>query len=359
MSKFKFIKDQMFLGFDRYIRFIKGPVSGSKFIIYGYIVGVIIIKNVLDYSCFTWWDKFLFAFFVSFIFTVIKRLIQSKWVNKDKGDNHSEPIMKEIVKNKSTKIKCSTDINNINDNKDEDNKLLNNILINSNRLVKFILKIIMGLFIYLWVGIEFGFFNTIYCDSTDGESNTNVDSNKNIKSVSENNDVKGKNKEGDSYNISANVGKGMIKEAVEGAIDGISKSIPVIVGGMVGANLGVAAIKASKSLPPLQKAAIGIGTAIVISFGVTASTGVAKELVKNIGKKTDEAKPSFSSASTNKTGSGDIGKDDLIPSVLESGDELSPLQMILNYEIILGISMLLHMCILILIRLHKLYVSSV
>jgi hypothetical protein len=164
---------------------------------------VIIVKSVLvDSSCFTWWDKFLFAFFVSFSFTVIKRLLVSKGIDNDKGDIHSEPIMKDIVNNKNNKIKSSKDINNINDNKDEDNKLLKNKIINSNRLVKFILNIILGLFIYLCVGIEFGFFNTIYCDSTDGESNNNVDSNKNNKSASENKDVKGKDKEDNSYKIS-------------------------------------------------------------------------------------------------------------------------------------------------------------
>ena len=68
---------------------------------------------------------------------------------------------------------------------------------------------------------------------------------------------------------------------------------------------------------------------------------------------------SVSSVSNNKTDSGDNGKDWLIPSILESGDELSPLQMILNYEIILGISIYFHIGLLILIWLHKLYVSSV
>ena len=354
--KFKFLYRRLIIGVKKCI---KTPVLLSNIILYGVIGGVIIFKNVLvDYSCFTWWDKFLFAIFVSFIFTVIKRLIKNKGFNKDKGGNHSEPIMKDIVNNKGNKITSSKDNNiNINDNKDEDNKVLKNKL--SNKLVKFIINIILGLFIYLWVGIEFGFFNTIYCDSTDGDNNNTVDSNKNNKSASENKDVKGKNKE-DSYNISANVGKGMIKEAVEGAIEGIGKSVPVIIGGMVGGSLGVAAINASKSLPPVQKAAVGVVTAIVGSFGVTSATGIAKELVKNVSKSKEEENPvNVSSVSNNKTGSGDSGKDGLIPSILESGDELSPLQMILNYEIILGILILLHICILNLIGLHKLYVSSV
>ena len=99
---------------------------------------------------------------------------------------------------------------------------------------------------------------------------------------------------------------------------------------------------------------------MVGAFGVTGGTVVAIELVKNKSKKTEEANPlSVSSESNNKTGSGDSGKDWLIPSILESGDELSPLQMILNSEIILGISILLHIGLLFLIWLHKLYVSSV
>ena len=63
-----------------------------------------------------------------------------------------------------------------------------------NKLVKFILNIVLGLFLYLLVGVEFGYFNTIYCEPTDGESNNNVDRNKDNKSVTENKEVKGKEK---------------------------------------------------------------------------------------------------------------------------------------------------------------------
>ena len=69
MNNIKYIKDGLSLIYDRYIKGIRGPVLLSNFILYGVIVGVIIIKNVMvDYSNFTWWDKFLFAFLVSFIF---------------------------------------------------------------------------------------------------------------------------------------------------------------------------------------------------------------------------------------------------------------------------------------------------
>jgi hypothetical protein len=178
-----------------------------------------------------------------------------------------------------------------------------------NSLVKFILIIILGLFIYLVVGVEFGYFNSIYCQPTDGESNNNVDSNKDNKIASENKDVKGKGKEADSYNITANVAKGMIKEAVEEALEGISNAIPAV-GGMVGGSLGVAVIKASKSLPPVQKAIVAVGTAVVGAFSVSTATGVSKELVKNLTSSKEDAKPlSVSSVSNNKTDSGDNGKD--------------------------------------------------
>jgi|SRR5882762_2663390 len=114
----------------------------------------------------------------------------------------------------------------------------------------------------------------------------------------------------------------MIKEAVEGAVEGISNAIPAAVGGMVGGSLGVAVIKASKSLPPVQKAIVGVGTAVVGAFSVSTATGVSKELVKNLTSSKEDAKPlSVSSESNNKSGSGDSGNDGFIASVLESGDE--------------------------------------
>ena len=211
-----------------------------------------------------------------------------------------------------------------------------------NKLVKFILNAVLGLFLYLLVGVEFGYFNTIYCEPTDGESNNNVDSNKDNKSVTENKEVKGKEKkDDDTYKVSANVAKGMIKEAVQGAVEGISKAVPVVVGGMVGGSLGVAVIKASNSLPPVQKAILGVGTAVGGAFTVTAAAGISSELVNKITKNNP--------TSNNKTSSGDSGIEGLIPSVLETGDELSPLQLILNYEIILGLLILVHMFILFLI----------
>jgi hypothetical protein len=55
---------------------------------------------------------------------------------------------------------------------------------------------------------------------------------------------------------------------------------------------------------------------------------------------------------------GGSGADGFIASESARGEEQSPLQMILNYEILLGLLILAHMSILILIGLHKLYISS-
>jgi len=63
-----------------------------------------------------------------------------------------------------------------------------------------------------------------------------------------------------------------------------------------------------------------------------------------------------SNISSNTDGKEESVKDFIIPSILEK--ELSPLQMILNCEIILSVLVLVHIGVIILIGLHKLYISS-
>ena len=239
-----------------------------------------------------------------------------------------------------------------------DNKLLNNFWIN--KLVKFIINIILVLLIYLVVGIEFGYFEAIYCEPTDSESSNNVDNNKDNKNENKNDnkndnnndnkDVKGKGKEKekkeDDYNISANIPKGVIKETVEG----ISNVVPPLVGGLVGGKLGAAVIKASNSLPPVPKALLGVGTAIMGAGGVTYITAAVKDLTKN---NSSVNTPSIN----NKPSIGDSNKDDFIASVLESGEELSPLHNLINHEIVFSILIFGHIGILLLIWLHKWYLS--
>jgi hypothetical protein len=166
--------------------------------------------------------------------------------------------------------------------------------------------------------------------------------------------VKDKGKEkSDDYNIS--VAKGEVKEAVEGVVDGISKAVPVVVGGMVG--VGVAVIKASKSLPPVHTAVLGVGTAVAGAFGVNIASGVGTAVVKSVTtSKEVESSVSGSNISSSTVDIGENVKNFIIPSILEA--ELSPLQMLLNTEILLCVLMLLHIGIIIWIGLQKLYIKS-
>jgi hypothetical protein len=70
----------------------------------------------------------------------------------------------------------------------------------------------------------------------------------------------------------------MIKEAVGGIVAGINSAAPPVIGGIVGASLGKAVIKASAGLPPVQKAILGVGTAVLGGFGVTVATTLGKEV---------------------------------------------------------------------------------
>lgn len=76
--------------------------------------------------------------------------------------------------------------------------------------------------------------------------------------------------------------KGLIKEAVQGAVEGIGNAVPTLIGGMAGASLGSAIIKSAWKLPPVQKAALGVATAVIGGLGVTVATGLVKEAVKNL-----------------------------------------------------------------------------
>lgn len=81
------------------------------------------------------------------------------------------------------------------------------------------------------------------------------------------------------------------------------------------------------------------------------------ELLPNVGYEfLAKFKESGSNISSSTRGNGGNVKYFIIPSILEK--ELSPLEMNLNSEIILNVLMLLHICIILLIGLHKLYISS-
>ena len=174
-----------------------------------------------------------------------------------------------------------------------------------------------------------------------------------------------------SYQFSGSIGKNIVKETVQGVIEGLNTYIPSLVGGMGGAGLGTAIINKSGSLPPVQKAALGVATAVGGALGLTIATGVGREINKNFINKSEVNNGKASSDSSGSSGSsgssstagpdksaGNVSSDDNIPSILEFGENVSPLQALLNYEIVIGLLILFHMIILILILFNKLYVSG-
>jgi len=86
---------------------------------------------------------------------------------------------------------------------------------------------------------------------------------------------------------------------------------------------------------------------VVGAFGVPVGTGLGKEIVKSASNsKSKELESSLSGSDINISsstgGNGKNVKDFIKSSILEK--ELSPLQMILNSEIILNVLILLHIC---------------
>jgi hypothetical protein len=240
----------------------------------------------------------LFGFFISFIYTILKYIVF-----------------------KNTKIENKIENNKDNNKDNNTNNIEPNIY---NKLYNFIKLIIIGYIVWKFFGVG----NIAYCDDPSGESNNsnNTNSTNSNTNTDKNNDtvknkVKGSNDE-NSYNFSGSVGKGMIKEAVQGAVVGISNAIPPVMGGIAGASLGGAIIKASSKLPPTQKAALGVATAVIGGLGVTVATAFGKKIVKpeSNSKEVSSSESSGSgfNPSTSKEGNA------YIPSILE--DELSPLQ---------------------------------
>ena len=344
--------------------------------------------------------------FVSFIFTflisIISEMIRGKW-NKDLKNNkeikssessesseRSERSKRSENSIKNRKYKLNKMV--ILDMKDNmNNKFINNIKYSMKKIMemsifKWIIKLIGYILIMLGIGIRSGSFNSIYCKGTDYGDNSNSNSKRNSNSNSnnnynnnnnnnnndndknndrDNNKVKGKEKDKNendnkTFNVSGNVSKGMIKEAVEGIVAGINSVVPPVIGGIAGVSLGKAAIKASSGLPPVQKAALGVATTVITTYGVTDASGLGKEVgsSKNKGIEISVSGPKISSST--KISSTEVNEESVknfsVPSMLDK--ELSPLELILNYEIILSVCILFHIGLLFLIWLHKLYVSS-
>ena len=183
-----------------------------------FIVAVIIIVPNFYLMNIKWWIKFFIGFAISFIFIIKKN------------------------------------------NKMEFNYYILNLI------KRFIWRTIIFVILWICLGIYFD-LNINYCDDTDDE--TYNDNNNNSK-----------DKNDKSYHYSGSVEKGIIKEAVQGVVEGIGNIVPVVSGGIAGAGLGSAIIKSSRGLPPLQKAALGV--AIGGSLGVSVTSAVGKEIAKNI-----------------------------------------------------------------------------
>lgn len=102
---------------------------------------------------------------------------------------------------------------------------------------------------------------------------------------------------------------------------------------------------------------LGLGTAVAGAFGVNVASGLGTAVVKSANKSTEvESSLRGSNISSSTGDNGKNVKDFIIPSILEK--ELSPLEMIINSEILLCVLILVHICIIGLIGLHKLYISS-
>ena len=294
------------------------PLLGYKGLLISIIVVSFIVKYVYGMDL-VWWERMLQGLGFSLVISIIK--------NKLHGWYRDQKVLVKEVGKSVKKIENNKNIYNEIDNKKDKNKDKKNIKVdksnevnNSNKIEKikvFIINLIKKIFnigfiflIYSWL-----FNQSIYCEPTGGgennssnsntNTNTNFDTNSDKNNDTDNNKVKGKEKEKNedkSFNISGHMSKGMIKEAVEGMV-----------------------------APTLEKSKgieISVSGPNLSSSTKISSPEVIEESVKNFN----------------------------IPSILEK--ELSPLEMILNSEIILSVLILLHICLIILIGLHKLYISS-
>jgi len=183
----------------------------------------------------------------------------------------------------------------------------------------------------------FELLDTIYNDPTDEESQNSAQNNENSSKEVSNINVEPKDNKKDSYHFSGSVEKNLMDKI----LDTVSNTAPSVMGVLGGVQLGKAVIKSSGGTIT-QKAALGVGTAIGATLGLSSASVLSKAINKNILKKDDV----------------DDGDDKSISSVLEFGENISPLQTLLNYEIVICFLILFHMVILILILFNKLSVLT-
>lgn len=245
-----------------------------------------------------------------------------------------------------------------------------NNLFNKNGIIIFIVAILV---IFIFVG--FDLINIIYCqedivvtDSTNSNYNN------------------------DDKNYQFTISKSFVKDGFDSLFKVLSDSLPEIVGGIGGAKIAAASIKSAGSLPPLQRGLVGVltGGAGALTLGLTGTA------IKNIRKATDSGADDILvkiprsyleeiaknykgddelviktvkklvefDKNINKTETGTnigvetttgVGGDggNFIPSVLESYDNLSPLEILINCEILINIMILFYFFLIAIILIQK------
>jgi len=180
-----------------------------------------------------------------------------------------------ILKNKKDNKK---DTNNTKDTKDTKMFFISYIRDIVKFIKKFILKVTILVSLFTVADSCFGIFKTICEDPTDSGNNSDGGNNDQNKGPVTNIEKdKGKTEDNsDTSNLSLSAAKRMITDAVQGAVEVMGNAVPTLIGGMAGANMGKAMIKFAGKLPPIQKGAFWVGTAIVGSLALTVATVFGK-----------------------------------------------------------------------------------
>jgi hypothetical protein len=113
-----------------------------------------------------------------------------------------------------------------------------------NTFIKIIFVLLLGIFAYTY----FGLINVIYCDDFDDDI---------VVSDSANSNNNNSNNE-DDKNYHFSISKSFVREGFDSIFKTLSDSLPQIIAGFSAAKIGTAVVKSSKSLPPIQRGALGV-----------------------------------------------------------------------------------------------------
>ena len=266
----------------------------------------------------------------------------------------------------------------------------NNKNVKNTSIIITVIVVILLISIFANVEVGFDLIQRVYCDNEDDVV------------VSESNSTKS-NIENDDNSYHFSISKKFVKEGFESVLKVLTESLPEIIGGFGGAKFGVAVEKSSTKIPPIQRAALGVisGGAGMIALGLggtvvrnirkstaaaasadggdlivklpRASLEIAKlikgeqgkeEFVQTTAKKLVEYESTknggiANEANTSTSTSENLNNVDLsagdggnfIPSLLDGN--LSPLELLINCEILTNIMILFHILLLVLILIQK------